>query len=97
MAPPRAANCSPGSAVSGWYDEFAAGLAGGGVPRPLPSDAGPTSGSSTAVGRDLRDPDGRGTVTGVRVIWTGDHLDAVRRLQGALVAPAQAAADGHVL
>jgi hypothetical protein len=25
------------------------------------------------------------------MIWTGDHLDAVRRLQGVLVGPARAA------
>ncbi|HLY48387.1 MAG TPA: hypothetical protein VKR21_04260 [Solirubrobacteraceae bacterium] len=33
--------------------------------------------------------------TGVRVIWTGDHLDAVRRLQGTLVQPARAALTGE--
>jgi hypothetical protein len=27
----------------------------------------------------------------VRVIWTGDHLDATRRLQDTLVGPARAA------
>jgi hypothetical protein len=44
-----------------------------------------------AVGRDLRDTEGHATATAVRVIWTGDHLDAVRRLQGMLVGPAQQA------
>jgi hypothetical protein len=28
----------------------------------------------------------------VRMIWTGDHLDAARRLQDALVGPARASA-----
>jgi hypothetical protein len=43
-----------------------------------------------AVSHDLRDEDGRATATGVRMIWTGDHLDATRRLQGTLVEPARA-------
>jgi hypothetical protein len=43
-----------------------------------------------AVARDLRDGDGHATATGVRVIWTGDHIDAVRRLQAMLVGPAEA-------
>jgi hypothetical protein len=30
----------------------------------------------------------------VRVIWTGDHLDAVRRLQEMIVPPARAARAG---
>jgi hypothetical protein len=46
------------------------------------------------VSRDLRSDDGEATDTGVRMIWTGDHLDAVRRLQETLVEPARAAADG---
>jgi hypothetical protein len=33
----------------------------------------------------------------VRVVWTGDHLDAARRIQDALVPPARAAVDGHAL
>jgi hypothetical protein len=37
------------------------------------------------VARDLRDADGAATSTGIRMIWTGDHLDAVRRLQSALL------------
>ena len=85
-------------AVSGWYETFAAGLAAGGsVPVPMARDAGGDERLVSAVSRDLRDPEGQGTVTGVRVIWTGDHLDAVRRLQGLLVAPAQAAADENAL
>jgi hypothetical protein len=31
------------------------------------------------------------------VIWTGDHLDAVRRLQTMLVGPAQEAVDQNAL
>ncbi|MDE3134451.1 MAG: hypothetical protein KGL15_10315, partial [Acidobacteriota bacterium] len=45
-----------------------------------------------AVAADLQDGDGHANATGVRVIWTGDHLDAARRLQDALVGPARVAA-----
>jgi hypothetical protein len=34
-----------------------------------------------AVRSDLADAHGHGTATGVRLIWTADHLDAARRLQ----------------
>ena len=44
-----------------------------------------------AVARDLQGADGQGTATGVRVIWTGDHLDAVRRLEHTLVDSARVA------
>lgn len=71
--------------------------AGGPVPAPTAGDAGEDQRLVSAVGRDLRDHEGHRTITRVRVIWTGDHLDAVRRLQGSLVAPARAAADEHVL
>jgi len=95
---PRAELRARMQAVSSWYDAFAAALAAGGsVPAPTAGDPGDDERLVSAVGRDLRDHDGQGTITGVRVIWTGDHLDAVRRLQGSLVAPARAAADEHVL
>jgi len=44
------------------------------------------------VSRDLRREDGRASATAARMIWTGDHLDAARRLQEQLVGPARAAA-----
>ena len=78
--------------VMRWYDHFAAGLAGREpVPDPLPSDQVADRRLLDAVERDLRDADGHATATGVRVIWTGDHLDAVRRLQEMLVEPARTA------
>ena len=43
-----------------------------------------------AVAHDLRDGDGDATAAAVRMIWTGDHLDAARRLQTALAEPAGA-------
>ncbi|MCW2530116.1 MAG: hypothetical protein JWM76_4976, partial [Pseudonocardiales bacterium] len=42
-----------------------------------------------AVRNDLRGDDGRASATAVRMIWTGDHLDAARRLQATLVEPAR--------
>jgi hypothetical protein len=83
---------SSAALMTGWYEHFAASLAGAeSVPDPLPSDEVADGRLVTAVGHDLRDSDGQATATGVRVIWTGDHLDAVRRLQEMLVEPARAA------
>jgi hypothetical protein len=83
---------SGSDAVRGWYARFAESLVGqGAVPEPLSDDAVADGRLVDAVGHDLRDPDGNASATAVRVIWTGDHLDAVRRLQGMLVGPAQEA------
>ena len=77
--------------VVGWYDELAAALLGGGsVPEPLDRGEAAVKALLDAVGRDLHDGDGNATDTGVRIIWTGDHLDAARRLQATLVGPARA-------
>ena len=84
--------------MTGWYARFAASLAGTEpVPDPLPRDEVADGRLVDAVGRDLRDSDGHATAIGVRVIWTGDHLDAVRVLQGSLVGPARAASEQHAL
>jgi hypothetical protein len=78
--------------MTGWYEQFASGLTGGqGVPDPLARDEVADGRLIAAVANDLGDSDGNATATGVRVIWTGDHLDAVRRLSEMLVAPARAA------
>ena len=79
--------------MTAWYDQFAAALTGRAVvPDPLPPDAVADGRLVVAVERDLRDADGRATATGVKVIWTGDHLDATRRLQALVVEPARGAA-----
>jgi uncharacterized membrane protein YccC len=84
--------------LTDWYDTFATSLTGAGaVPDPLPADEVADGRLVDAVSRDLRDGDGRATATGVRVIWTGDHLDAARRLQDMLVPPARAAVEAHAL
>jgi hypothetical protein len=84
--------------MTGWYDTFAASL-GGSVTVPLPMGVDHDAGEALveAVGGDLRADDGEATATGVRVIWTSDHLDAVRRLQETIVGPAQAAVAEHAL
>jgi hypothetical protein len=84
--------------MTAWYDHFAAGLTGRElVPDPPAPDEVADGRLVDAVAHDLRDSDGQGTATGVKVIWTGDHLDAVRRLQEMLVAPARAAVAAHAL
>jgi uncharacterized membrane protein YccC len=85
-------------AVVGWYDTFGASLTGlEAVPQPLERDAAAAGRLVDAVRRDLRDEDGRGTSLAVRMIWTGDHVDAARRLQAGLVEPARVAAERRAL
>ncbi|SHM21883.1 FUSC family protein [Actinacidiphila paucisporea] len=77
--------------VSAWYHGLADGLDGHHpVPAPLPQDLAADSRLVEAVHRDLRDERGRATATAVRIIWTGDHLDAARRLQTSLSTAAHA-------
>jgi uncharacterized membrane protein YccC len=78
--------------IKGWYDEFASSLLDGHVPNtPLARDEDADGRLLAAVGHDLRGADGRASATAVRMIWTGDHLDAVRRLQQVIVQPAASA------
>jgi hypothetical protein len=73
-----------------WYEALAASLRGAGpVPEPMDRDPDTDERLVAAVRRDLADQDGLSTPTAVRMIWTGDHLDAVRRLQAGLAAPAR--------
>jgi hypothetical protein len=82
---------STASNLTSWYDHFAASLTGRErVPDPLAPDQVADGRLVDAVAQDLRASDGNATATGVRVIWTGDHLDALRRLQRMLVEPARA-------
>jgi hypothetical protein len=67
-------------------------ITGGELPRPLAQDEAADSRLVRAVRRDLLGDDGRASATAVRMIWTGDHLDVVRRLQAAIISPARAAA-----
>jgi len=75
-----------------WYTGFAASLTGqADVPEPLRHDELADERLIDAVSHDLRREDGRASATAARMIWTGDHLDAARRLQSLLVGPARAA------
>ncbi len=70
-------------AVTAWYEALAAGLVeGSDVPAPLGRDESFDQRLVDAVRRDLTSDDGTASAAAVRIIWTGDHLDAARRLQG---------------
>ena len=43
------------------------------------------------MGEDLNAADAETGATAVRVLWTGDHLDAARRLQAMVAGPAREA------
>ncbi len=97
-APARRELLAQSALMTGWYDRFAASLTGRiSVPEPMTRDDSADDLLVETVGRDLRAADGESTATGVRVIWTSDHLDAARRLQDTIVAPARAAMEGSGL
>lgn len=78
--------------LTDWYGRLAAGLERRGeVPAPAPRDEDAAQRLVEAVRDDLIGPDGNGTATGVRVLWTGDHIEAARRLEQTLVEPARVA------
>ena len=79
--------------VTGWYDALATTMiTGGELPQPLAHDKAADGRLVRAVRRDLLGDDGRASATAVRVIWTGDHLDVVCRLQAAIISPARTTA-----
>ena len=83
--------------ITRWYDELATSLvAGREVPAPLEQDASGDERFVEAVRHDLVDADGNANATAVRMIWTGDHLDATRRIQATLIEPARATADQQI-
>lgn len=78
----RAELLAMSGAVTTWYDDLAASLGRRiAVRAPLERDERAEGRLVLAVGRDLLGEDGLATATAVRMIWTGDHLDAARRLQ----------------
>lgn len=78
--------------VTGWYEHLAANLLSGQAPdEPLGKDLDGDERLLEAVSQDLRAEDGAATATAVRMIWTGDHLDAARRVQRLIVGPAHEA------
>jgi hypothetical protein len=79
--------------VTGWYGHLATiVITGGELPQPLAQDEAADGRLVRAVRRDMLGNDGRASATAVRMIWTGDHLDVVRRLQAAIISPARATA-----
>jgi uncharacterized membrane protein YccC len=77
-----------------WYDGLADSLlTGQPPPPPLPHDEAADGRLLDAVRHDLSGADGAASATAVRMIWTDDHLDAVRRLQRVIVEPAAASAE----
>ena len=79
--------------VTSWYDGLATTIiTGGELPQPLAQDTAADGRLVQAVRRDLLGDDGRASATAIRIIWTGDHLDVVRRLQAAIISPARATA-----
>lgn len=81
------------AAMEGWYEQLAQSFLERGSPSaPLDRDAAADGRLVEAVRRDLRAESGESTATAVRMIWTGDHLDAVRRLQRVVFEPARRAA-----
>jgi uncharacterized membrane protein YccC len=74
--------------VEQWYARLAGSLVSD-VPawQPMPHDLMADDRLLAAVRRDLQGPDGSPGGTAARMIWTGDHLDAARRLQASLRPP----------
>jgi uncharacterized membrane protein YccC len=81
--------------VRRWYEDLADSLLAGDDPRaPLAHDSASDDRLVKALRDDLSGDDGRASGTAVRMIWTGDHLDAARRLQQVIFGPARAAGGG---
>jgi hypothetical protein len=76
-----------------WYERTAQALAGSGtVAAQIDHDEAADGRLIDAVRRDLEGEDGRGTATAVKLIWTADHIDAMRYLQAGILTPARALA-----
>ncbi|MEU9453634.1 FUSC family protein [Streptomyces sp. NPDC048277] len=83
------------SRVAGWYRSLAVCLdAGTAVPAPLQRRPEAAARLVESVRSDLVDDTGRATGTAVRVIWTGDHVDAARRLQSGVATAARGSVAG---
>jgi hypothetical protein len=88
----REALLDTGERIRSWYDDLAVSLVSGQELRvPLEHDKLADSKLIEAIRHDLRVSHGVASGTAVRMIWTADHLDAARRLQGVVFDPAQEA------
>jgi uncharacterized membrane protein YccC len=78
--------------LKGWYEQLASSLLGEEPPPlPLARNAVADGRLLEAVRRDLSAADGKASATALRMIWTGDHLDATRRLQEVIAGSAEIA------
>jgi hypothetical protein len=78
--------------VRNWYDDLAASLTDGQEPRdPLAYDQAADRRPIEAVRSDLDSGESEAAATAVRIVWTGDQLDATRRMQQAIAPAAQKA------
>ncbi|UFS59624.1 FUSC family protein [Subtercola endophyticus] len=69
-----------------WFRDFGEKLvAREPLPSPLGRDPAADDRLAEAVRRDLSDESGNATATAVRIIWTGDYLDVVRRIEPVIV------------
>jgi uncharacterized membrane protein YccC len=90
----REALLNTGEQIRSWYNDLAVSLVNGQEMRfPLAHDKQADSKLIEAIRHDLRGSDGAASGTAVRMIWTADHLDAARRLQGVVFDPAREAAE----
>jgi hypothetical protein len=84
----RAELSSSTKVLGDWYRDLGRQLVS---QHPLPEPLANTSIADRhlvdAVRRDLSDEAGKATPTAVRMIWTGDYLDSIRRLQQEIVGP----------
>jgi uncharacterized membrane protein YccC len=84
--------------VTNWFAALAQAMTGSGtVPRAVPGDGASTSRLVDALGEDLRSmptPDAAVQAHIVRLVWTSEHVDAVRHLQHLVERPARTAARG---
>ncbi|MFD8671837.1 FUSC family protein [Streptomyces seoulensis] len=75
--------------VVSWFESAGRALAGdGAAPGRPPSRPAVDAALHESVGRDLSAGTEQTTATAVRMVWTADHLDTMRRLQAEI--------DGHV-
>lgn len=80
--------------VTAWYEAAARALGGAGrIPDQTPYDQAADTRLVDTVRHDLAAADGAGTSTAVKMIWTADHLDAVRLLEGGMVEAGRAVAE----
>jgi len=82
-----------GTQLVDWFERAAQAIAGSGtVADQIDHDDVADRRLIDAVRRDLNGEDGRGTATAVKMIWTADHIDAIRYLEAGILIPARAVA-----